>query len=99
MKVLEIILNLTIRIINVPIICLTIIIFILMSILLLFILIPLEAIIVMPIYYIVTGKWYYNVINYWFPVVDNIGTYFDHFPNLMLSEINLSKYYGRDKEH
>lgn len=106
MKAIEIILNLIIRIINILIICLTIIIFICMGIVMLFILIPLEIIVVMPIFYIITGKWYFSShafdnykLDMWFPIAFNVETYYDNFPDLTIPEINLSKYYGRDKEH
>ena len=106
MKFLENILNLFIRIINIPIICSTIITFILMGILMLFILIPLEIIVVMPIYYIITGKWYFSEhafdnykLDMWFPIAFNVDTYYENFPDLTIPEINLSKYYGRNKEH
>lgn len=105
MKIIEFILNAFIRILNIPLLVLTVILLVLYGFILLFIAIPLEFLIVTPIYYIVTGEWYYNDNNinhpydYWFPIAGNMETYFDHFPILMLPEINLSKYYGRDKEH
>lgn len=105
MKIIEFILNAFIRILNIPLLVLSIILLLLYATILLFIAIPLEFLIVMAIYYIVTGKWYYEEygIQYpyrkWFPIAGNMETYFDHFPILMLPEINLSKYYGRDKEY
>ena len=105
MKILEIILNAFIRILNIPLCILTIVLFVIYNILLLFIAIPLEFLTVSFIYYIVTGEWYYDSdnINYpydqWFPIAGNMETYCDHFPILLLPEINLSRYYGRDKEH
>lgn len=106
MKILEKILNIFIRIINIPIICSTIITFICMGIVMLFVLIPLEVIAVTPIYYILCGKWYFSEYAFdnpklcgWFPIAFNMDTYYENFPNLTISEIDLSKYYGRDKEH
>ena len=106
MKALEKILNVFIRIINILIICLTIFIFICMGFLMLFVLIPLEVIVVTPVFYVITGKWYlsgdaFDNLNLyrWFPIVFNMETYYDNFPNLTIPEINLSKYYGRDKKH
>lgn len=106
MKALEIILNLIIRIINVLIICLTIITYICIGIVIIFILIPLEIIAVMPIYYIITGKWYFgshafenSKLDMWLPIAFNVETYYDNFPDLTIPEINLSKYYGRDTKH
>lgn len=105
MKILEIILNAFIRILNIPLCILTIVLFVIYDTLLLFIAIPLEFLTVTSIYYIITGEWYYNSDNikypydHWFPIAGNMETYCDHFPILLLPEINLSKYYGRDKEH
>lgn len=104
MKVLENVINILIRIVNIPLLALSIILLVLYSSILLFIVIPVEFLTVMPIYYIITGEWYYNgninpPYDYWFPVAESMETYFDHFPILIIPEINLSKYYGRDKEH
>lgn len=104
MKVLEKAINILIRIVNIPLLALSIILLVWYSIILLFIAIPVEFLTVMPIYYIITGEWYYNgdinpPYDYWFPVAESMETYFDHFPILMLPEINLIKYYGRDKKH
>lgn len=104
MKVLENIINILIRIANIPLSALNIILLVWYAIILLFIIIPAEFLIVMPIYYIITGKWYYNgdinpPYDYWFPIAGSMETYFDIFPSLIIPEINLSKYYGRDKEH
>jgi len=106
MKILEKILNPFIRIINILIICLTIFIFICMGFLMLFVLIPLEVIVVTPVFYVITGKWYFGShafdnykLDMWFPIAFNMDTYYDNFPNLTIPEINLSKYYGRNKEH
>lgn len=105
MKIIEFILNAFIRILNIPLLVLTVILLVLYATILLFIVIPLEFLIVTPIYYIITGKWYYNEygIQYsyrkWFPIAGNMETYFDYFPILIIPEINLSRYYGRDKEH
>lgn len=104
MKVLEKAINILIRIVNIPLLALKIILLVLYSIILLFIISPAEFLIVMPIYYIITGEWYYDIdinppYDHWFPIAGNMETYFDHFPILMLPEINLSKYYGRDKKH
>lgn len=104
MKVLEKIINILIRIVNIPLLVLSIILLVLYATILLFIIIPAEFLIVMPIYYIFTGEWYYNgdinpPYDYWFPIVYSMETYFDYFPILIIPEINLSKYYGRDKEY
>lgn len=104
MKVLENAINTLIRIVNIPLLVLSIILLVLYGTILLFIIIPAEFLIVMPIYYIITGKWYYICdinppYDYWFPIAANMETYFDYFPFLIIPEINLSKYYGRDKEH
>ena len=104
MKVLEKVINILIRIVNVPLLALYIILLVLYSIILLFIISPVEFLIVIPIYYIITGEWYYDIdinppYDQWFPISGNMETYFEHFPRLIIPEINLSKYYGRDKEH
>lgn len=104
MKVLEKAINTLIRIVNMPLLVLSIILLIVYATILLFVVIPVEFLIVMPIYYIITGEWYYNgdinpPYDYWFPVAESMETYFDHFPILILPEINLSKYYGRDTKH
>lgn len=104
MKVLEKVINTLIRIVNVPLLALSIFLLTVYGTILLFIIIPAEFLIVMPIYYIITGKWYYNgdinpPYDYWFPIAVSMETYFDYFPFLIIPEINLSKCYGRDKEH
>lgn len=104
MKVLEKIINILIRIVNIPLLALSIILIVLYSIILLFIISPVEFLTVMPIYYIITGEWYYDIdinppYDQWFPISGNMETYFNHSPFLIIPEINLSKYYGRDKEH
>lgn len=105
MKILEKAINILIRIVNIPLLVLTIILIVWYGIILLFIIIPAEFLIAMPVYYIITGKWYYyngnikSPYNYWFPIAENTEFYFGIFPSLIIPEINLSKYYGRDKEH
>lgn len=62
---------------------------------------------VMPIYYVLTGRWYYDSRYFkypyrnWFPIATNMETYMDVIPCITIDEdkINLSKYYGRNKEH
>jgi len=104
MKLLEKVINILIRIMNIPLLVLSIILLVWYAIILLFIIIPAEFLIVMPIYYIITGKWYYNgdinpPYDYWLPIAESMETYFDIFPFLIIPEINLSKYYGRNQEH
>lgn len=106
MKVLESILKILVRIINIPLAVLG---FIVMLILIFFLMIfsVIEFFTVMLIYYVLTGKWYYDSRNFkypykkWFPIANNMETYIDAIPGITIDEdkIDFSKYYGRDKEH
>ena len=91
MRVLEKVINILIRIVNIPLLVLSLILLVLYSTMLLFIIIPAKFLIVMPIYYIITGECIdiKPPYDWWFPVAGNIGAYFDHFPILIIPEINL----------
>lgn len=106
MKVLENILKILARIINIPLAVLYFI-AMLMILFLMMIFSVIEFFTVMPIYYVLTGKWYYDSRNFkypyrnWFPIAINMETYMDVIPCGTIDEdkIDLSKYYGRDKKH
>jgi len=106
MKALENILKILVRIVNVPLMALYIIVM-LMIMFFMMIFSMIEFFTVMPIYYILTGHWYYNPMSFkypyrnWFPIANNMETYIDVIPCWTIDEdkIDLSKYYGRDKEH
>lgn len=95
MKILENLLNILVRILNIPLLLLTIIVHLLTSFLLLFIVSPLEFVIVVPFYYIVTGKWYYDKC--WvhntkrFPILYNMDFYLNKIPCLSLNGFDLNK--------
>lgn len=106
MKVLENILKILARIVNIPLAILYAIVM-LMILFLLVIFSIIEFFTVMPIYYVLTGKWYYDSWNFkypyknWFPISINMETYMDVIPCGIIDEnkIDLSKYYGRNKEY
>lgn len=97
MKILENLLNILVRILNIPLMFLTVIAHLLICVLLLFIVSPLEFAIVMPVYYIVTGNWYYEEWNHsypyrkWFPIATHMDFYLDKIPCLTLNEFDLNK--------
>lgn len=106
MKVLENILKILARIANIPLAVLYFIVtLMIMFLMMLFSMI--EFFTVMPIYYVLTGHWYYDSRYFkypyrnWFPIANNMGSYIDIIPCGTIDEdkIDLSKYYGRDKEH
>lgn len=95
MKKLEAIFNILIRIVNIPLVLITVIAHGLASMLFLFVAIPLEFLLVMPIFYIVTGEWYYNKpFNYkhlwvnWFPIIENIEVFINILPIFRIKEIH-----------
>lgn len=100
MKVLESILKILVRIVNIPLAALYFIVM-LMILFLLVIFSVIEFFTAMPIYYVLTGKWYYDSWNFkypyknWFPMSINMETYMDIIPKITIDEdkIDLSKYY------
>lgn len=98
MKTLETILNILIRIINIPLVLITIVVYVLLYGLLLFVVFPFEFLLVAPIFYIVTGKGYFtkpfsykhNWAN-WFPIIGNFESITDMFPVFRIKEIHFKQ--------
>lgn len=106
MKILENILKILARIINIPLAA-SYFIVMLMILFLLMVFSVIEFFTVMPIYYVLTGHWYYDSKNFkypyrnWFPIANNMGAYIDVIPCITIDEdkINLSKYDDGNKKH
>lgn len=104
MKVLENILKILTRILNIPLAVLNfvfnhIVVFVWMIVSLL------EFFVVMPVYYIITGKWYYDArfnhpYRYWFPIAHNIENIINALPSIMIDEnlIDFSKHYSKEEQ-
>ena len=104
MKILEFVLKVLARIINIPLAILSFVIMIFIVFIWIIVSV-LEFIIVMPIYYIFTGRWYYNIIlkwpyRCWFPISQNMENIIDALPSIMIDEdwFDFSKFYDKEKK-
>ena len=98
MKILETILNILIRIINIPLGLITFVVYVLLYVVLLFVVFPFEFFLVAPIFYIVTGKWYFTKpFSYkhkwanWFPIIENFDSIPDMLPVFKIKEIHFKQ--------